>query len=1026
MHAAGAAVNTSPVDNPGWLERGPLIRRIINDDGRLARVTTVVAPSGYGKTTLLKQLVVAALRLKPQARPCVLYASASECEGHVGLFVAQLEQSARAAIPGLDTRALVELRRTVAAEDFAQRLPHVLHRTLAEAHSGPILLLLDDLHELRPGEPLASIIAGFIEADLPSLHFVFASQTALPWDIRRLNGHRVELTARELEFRREEIGRWLGQVSGRSPQPEVVAALYDRTAGWPGVVALSAMLFRNSSAATADFEEVLERDAGEVVDSLVDKLSAALDPQARYVLRTLSVVDRFDPAQAHAMLAPQGTSPGESAKMVELPRTEVDSALKRLLAAQLLLEEVAGGKLVMHPMVRRALHESLQREAPELAREAHRRAAAHLLGQADPGSDTIEVAALEHLVAGQDFERLVEVLEDHAEALFEAGYHRHLSSWLRALESYYTSLPFWANLYLGRVYSQLGEWDKARNYLDRCKSELGERQKLGDMWRWQPRVCMGYAAMYWRRGMHSDASTYCRRGLDFIRRFEPEATEEQELALAEMKLSLLQLLGTLRMEAGATNLAQEVFAEAEREATRRGMSRQRAKALKSLGKLATLRGAVAEGARLYEAALELIDRHRDVQEYAELAEELGTSRLMTGDAKAAQSMLDSALAIHLDTGHPAAIARAHTALARCYAMVNRFEEADRAHHEAVRLLDAIGNLKTRAEILDRFATFLARQGRTYEAKSMFERAATVLSGLVRPEAPLAALHKEAAVELAAARRRHEEALGLVNQAVDSYQRLGARYDVARMYWRAAELHHTLFVSDRRDTPESVISFLELASTIANLQGYAFSPMLLSGELVAVGLEFGLPETQAFSDRAAEHIRSSGQTFALSDAATKRYQRFQQRLDRDDDFVITTREGRRGASENAVDEVIDTRSTRSLVVVLHDNHMWNYGDEVSLGQKRVILPLLVHFLQNGDKAFTMAELASSVWDAPQMDDSIKTKVKVAISRLRALLGKTRPYIVTGRRTDVAGRSVVTYGLHPNIDYVLVEPLAPQSF
>lgn len=1012
----------------GALERSALIYRILGDNGRVARVTTVTAPPGYGKTTLLKQLVSAAARVPLADRPCVLYTSATSCEGHVGLFVAQLEAAARAALPAVDVTSLVQLRTTVQASEYARRLPFVLQRTIAECHTGPTLLLIDDLEELRSGEPLANLISGFIEADISSLNFVFASQTSVPWDVGRLEGHHVALTSRELEFRREEIGRWLKQVSGRPPKPQVVAALHDRTGGWPGVVSLSAMLLR-SSQEDDRIEGVLDSDGAEIVASIVDRLLETMESTARYVLRTLSVVEAFTYEQAKELFQSRAEVVQQSAKFIDLPVSEVDRALGSLLSAHLIAATTGGG-YQLHKMVREALRERFEAEVPSQAREAHRRTATFLLEAADVAE--LPVAALEHLAAAQDYERLLDVLEGKAEAFFSAGYHRHLSTWLLALESYYTALPFWANLYLGRVYSQLGEWDRARAYFDRCKSELGERERVGDMWRWQPRLCLGYAAMYWRRGMHSDASTYCRRGLDYLRRLEarppwgePEAEVETEsdprlAELAEMKLSLLRLLGTLRLDAGATDLAREVFAEAEREATHRGMHKQRAQALKSLGRLATLRGEISEGASLYEEALGLIQRERDIQEYAEIAQELGTSKLMMGDASSAELMLQEALEIHLSTAHPASIARAWTSLARCFAMNERMERADQAHSEAMRLLDTVGNLRIRAEILDRYAIFLAHQHRTYEAKSVHERASTLIASMVRPEAPLLALHCEATVELYGAQQRDEEALALVTDAVDRYQRLGARFDVARLYWRAAALHHQLFVDDKRETPESVVSYLELASTIANQRSYAFSRLLVGPELVAVGLQFGLPETQAFSARAAQAIESAGGTCVLSQEAVERYQSFQRRLERAEDFVLTSRDGRVGANEAAVGEAIEAHKGDSLVVALADHQMWNYGASISLGQKRVILPLLVHFLQNGDQVFSMAELAESVWDAPELDDTTKTKVKVAISRLRGLLGKGRTYIVTGRRTPPAGRSVVTYGLHPSIRFLLVEP------
>ena len=113
-------------------------------------------------------------------------------------------------------------------------------------------------------------------------------------------------------------------------------------------------------------------------------------------------------------------------------------------------------------------------------------------------------------------------------------------------------------------------------------------------------------------------------------------------------------------------------------------------------------------------------------------------------------------------------------------------------------------------------------------------------------------------------------------------------------------------------------------------------------------------------------------------------------------TITTRDGVRPTDEDEIAALAAGAEPSALIVFVADQRLSNYGKKLDLGQKRVILPLLLHFLRNPDQSFTMAELATLIWQADAINPSIQTKVKVAVSRLRTLLGKSRNYVITLRK------------------------------
>ena len=153
--------------------------------------------------------------------------------------------------------------------------------------------------------------------------------------------------------------------------------------------------------------------------------------------------------------------------------------------------------------------------------------------------------------------------------------------------------------------------------------------------------------MYWRRGMHGDASTYCRRGLDYLRvlRRREDLTEEQKYESVAVQLSLLNLLGTLKMEAGSYDKAWEVFEESRVLAGESRLQTEEALALN------------ANRADLYVGYAEAFNSFAQKEKLARTALEknpnsvgamniLAGLRILDGQYKTATDLLDNALTIN--------------------------------------------------------------------------------------------------------------------------------------------------------------------------------------------------------------------------------------------------------------------------------------------------------------------------------------------------------------------------------------------
>src|SRR3954468_23490083 len=258
----------------GLLERDDLIERL--DRAVTKRVTVVSAPPGSGKTSLLR-----AWADRPaSSRRVAFVAVARDQQSAQRFWLAVLDAIGRPpATDDLDAGQLVE--RVVS--DIAG---------LAE----PVVLVVDDLHELRSAEAVAQL--EHLLAALPgSARVVFSSRRDPPIRLHRLrlSDEVAEIRAGDLRFTAAET-RELLATSGISLSDAGAVALHERTEGWAAGLRLAVISlsghpdperfvaeFSGTDRAIGEYlmAEMLERQPGDVQSmllrtSLVDRVNGEL------------------------------------------------------------------------------------------------------------------------------------------------------------------------------------------------------------------------------------------------------------------------------------------------------------------------------------------------------------------------------------------------------------------------------------------------------------------------------------------------------------------------------------------------------------------------------------------------------------------------------------------------------------------------------------------------------------------------------------------------------------------------------
>lgn len=219
-----------------------MLQRLETGSALPARVLSVVAPVGYGKTVLMSQLFA---ELRKGDAQCLWYAL-DDRDSSIDALVAFLESQLRHDKTHLHpTQAL--LRGT---EPIGHRIDLVMR--LIESHGQPLTIFFDNLdHCADPA--LGNLLDRLVFYGPPTLHLVLSSTRDIPLDLSRaqLQGLLRRIGPLDLAFNDAEIVDLLGprvcEQIGAAGLDDVVR----RTEGWPAAVRMMQIVLSNSPQPTA-------------------------------------------------------------------------------------------------------------------------------------------------------------------------------------------------------------------------------------------------------------------------------------------------------------------------------------------------------------------------------------------------------------------------------------------------------------------------------------------------------------------------------------------------------------------------------------------------------------------------------------------------------------------------------------------------------------------------------------------------------------------------------------------------------
>jgi LuxR family maltose regulon positive regulatory protein len=390
-----------PLLRPKTVVRSALIERLANDDAH--PLVSVVAPAGYGKTTLLSQW---AERSGGQA---FRWVSVDEKDNDPKVLLGYVAEA-------LDTVEPISERVFDALTSPGSSVPGSVVPRLCTAFASmtsPVVVVLDDVHLLHNSECRAALPV-LADSVPDGSRLVLAGRDQPPLRIARLRaeGKLLEIGPGDLALTTAETSSLLRNADLALGE-DLVAELYQRTEGWAAGLYLAALYLREGGSLprTAVSFTGQDRFIREYVEA---EFLARLPDQKRAFLTRTAVLERMCGPLCEAVLE----LPGSAGMLADLERSN-------LLLVPL---DRRGEWYRYHHLFRDMLLAELTRREPELTPVLRRRAAGWCLANELPEE------ALEYSMAAGDVDAAARLAAGLGVPAYRQGRVTTVQRWFGWLE----------------------------------------------------------------------------------------------------------------------------------------------------------------------------------------------------------------------------------------------------------------------------------------------------------------------------------------------------------------------------------------------------------------------------------------------------------------------------------------------------------------------------------------------------------------------------------------------------------------
>ena len=443
---AGTAevVITTKLFRPG-LRQQTVERKRLYDllrEGRTLPLTLVVAPAGWGKSTIVADWL---------ARDDVTagWVSLDGGDNDPKRFWRYLLLAAGQAGSAAGAAALRRL--DAAGSDVLRDVLPAFVNELASAEA-PLILVLDDYHLVTSAQVHATV-ATLLDRCPPQLHLMLITRADPPLPLSRLRvrGDLAELRADDLRFSAVEAVEFFSSRLGALLSEQDVLRLLARTEGWAAGLQLAALRLRDRPD-RSDFIERLTGADWHIVNYLGEEVLATQPAEVRDFLLVTSVLNRMCAPLCDALTG----------------RADGTGLISEIYRANLFLVPLDDEHrwFRYHHLFGGLLRHELARTAPDRPPALHQRAARWYADHGDAAE------AIGHAIASGDGSLSGRLVAAHWRRPFNAGQLETVRMWLDALPAELVSAD--ASLSAARVWVALdtGRLEEVGAALDAAETSV--------------------------------------------------------------------------------------------------------------------------------------------------------------------------------------------------------------------------------------------------------------------------------------------------------------------------------------------------------------------------------------------------------------------------------------------------------------------------------------------------------------------------------------------------------------------------
>ncbi|MEW6730603.1 MAG: LuxR C-terminal-related transcriptional regulator [Acidobacteriota bacterium] len=264
------------------------------ESGLNVKLSLVLAPAGFGKTTLITSWIRSWQDTQSHTHPQVAWLSLDRNDDDPSQFGSYCILALQTIAPHLGevAESMLGLPQPMTPEHMISSLIN----DLAGWHR-PILLVLDDYHFIQSQE-IHDAIAFALDYAPPQFHLLITSREEPPLPLARwrVRGQLVEIGFQDLRFTHEETAAFLDQVMGLKLTTEAISQLEERTEGWVAGLQMAALSLRKCPQNSAAIARAIGTFSGQhryVVDYLAAEVMRQQPTHIRDFLQQTAILDRL-------------------------------------------------------------------------------------------------------------------------------------------------------------------------------------------------------------------------------------------------------------------------------------------------------------------------------------------------------------------------------------------------------------------------------------------------------------------------------------------------------------------------------------------------------------------------------------------------------------------------------------------------------------------------------------------------------------------------------------------------------------